>query len=202
MTHMWQDAGMTGEHTMIDEPGKPEGKQAVMDALTRATIDLIVDEGLNVSVRQIATKAGVNHGLVHTYFGSKQGLLTAAFEEIQRLASADADDSGFPPPALASRRSGQLARAIARIRLDADGDLFESHPVSDSWRRALAESRPELTEDEIETMVITASALGLGWALFAEHLADTLDLDLDRRAALDKHIEALVAELGGIPTQR
>lgn len=181
---------------------KPIGKPAVMEALTDATIDLIVEKGLHVSVREIAARAGVNHGLVHTYFGNKEGLLQAAVDEVNRRAGADADDSGFPPPDLATRRGGELAKAVARIRLDAGEDLFSSHPVSSSWKQALARTRSDLTEDEIDTMVATASALGLGWALFADHLCELLGLDEARRAQLDEHVASLTAELGGLPGAR
>ena len=168
-------------------------------ALTEAAIDLIVEEGLHVSVRQIAARAGVNHGLIHTYFGSKQGLLSAAADEINRRASEVADPSGFPRPDLAERRGGELAKALARIRLDAAQHLFSSHPVTESWKAALARTQPALRDDEIDTMIATSSALGLGWAMFADHLCELLDLDEARRAELDKNVAALVAELGGIP---
>ena len=178
---------------------KPFGKSAAMKALTDAAVDLIVKDGTHVSVRQIAKRAGVNHGLVHTYFGSKRNLLESAFDEINRRAWAEADADGFPPPDLANRRSGELAKAVARMRLDGDRDLFSSHPVTESWRRALTLTRPELGADEIEVMVATAATLGLGWAVFADHITDVLGFDKERRIELDLHIADLVAELGGIP---
>lgn len=90
---------------------------------------------------------------------------------------------------------------MARIRLDSQGELFAAHPVSSQWKRALLASRPELSEPEIDTMVATASALSLGWALFSSHICEVLALDDAQRIALDRHIERLVAELGGLPTQ-
>jgi AcrR family transcriptional regulator len=188
---------------MTDDPMAPEprplGRESVMDALIEATIEFIVEEGLNVSVRRIADRAGVNHGLVHAYFENKQGLLSAAADTINRRASLDADPSGFPPPDLASRRGGELAKAVARIQLDGGKDLFSSNPISTSWRGALARTRPDLSVDEIDTMVATASALGLGWALFSDHLSQLLGLDQVRRDALDAHVADLISELGGLP---
>lgn len=175
------------------------GREAVMTALTTAAMDLLVEEGMQVSVREIAARAGVNHGLVHTYFGSKQALIAAALDEMNERAADEADPSGFPPPDLASRRGGKLGKAVARIRLEAGSDLFTSHPITRRWTEALAQERPELSGDEIELMVITASAMGLGWAVFGDHLSDVFGYDGERRAALDQHIAGLVAELGGIP---
>ena len=48
-------------------------------------------------------------------------------------------------------------------------------------------------------MVATASALALGWPVFADHICEILQLDNDQRAVINDRIDALVAELGGIP---
>ncbi len=195
---------------MIAEPvlpdgapsGRPVGREAVMQALIEATIEFIVEEGLDVPVRRIADRAGVNHGLVHAYFENKQGLLSAAADTINHRASLDADIDGFPPPDLASRRGGELAKAVARIQLDGGTDLFSSNPISTAWRAALARTRSDLDGDEIDAMVAMASTLGLGWALFSDHLTNLLDLDPVRRHELDARVAALVAELGGLPVDR
>lgn len=180
---------------------RPTGRAAVIDALTTATVDLIVEKGVAVSVREIASRAGVNHGLVHTYFGSKHALIVAAVDRINQRAAEDIRDDGFPPADLANRRGGELGKAIARIRLDTHRDLFSSHPVSDRWGDAIARTQPDLPREEVESMVITASALGLGWAVFGDHLAELYELGDDRRASLDKHVASIVADLGGIPDQ-
>lgn len=182
-----------------DDPGRPLGREAVVQALIDSTISLVIERGTDISVRQIAASAGVNHGLVHTYFGSKQALLVAAIDEVHRRAAADVDDAGFPPADLATRRGGELAKAIARVRLDAVPGLLEAHPVADSWHRALASTRPDLDDGDIESMVATASALALGWAVFADHICEASGLDTDRRRDLDARIAEQVAEIGGLP---
>jgi len=171
-----------------------------MAALVDAAAELIIEQGLNVTVRQIAAQADVNHGLVHIYFGNKRTLLSAAFDEINRRAGAESSDAGYPPPSLANHRGGELAKAVARLRLEAGEDLFSSHPVTDRWRQALLRDQPELNPEQVDTMVASATALGLGWALFADHLSDLLGLDDRRRSEMEGHMTALIAELGGIPT--
>ncbi len=171
----------------------------MVTALKTATTELIVKKGTNVSVREIAGHAGVNHGLIHTYFGSKDNLVTAALDDLNERATNDLDAEGFPPPDLASRRGGELAKVIARVQLEAAQNLFSDHPIMGRWRDALVRSQPDLTTEEIDLMIITSSALGLGWAVFAEHLSRLNGLDDQRRTALDEHITGLVAELGGIP---
>ncbi len=184
---------------MVFDDDKPTGKDAVMSALEAAAIELILERGTQVSVRAIAEAAGVNHGLVHTYYGSKHGLVAAALDEINRRTSDDLDDEGFPPPDLANRRGGELARVLARMRLEHTGDLFSSHPVIDSWRDALSRRRPDLTVEEVDAMVVTAASLALGWAVFADHLCDAAGVKAEQRGDLDRRVEALLVELGGLP---
>ena len=184
---------------MGDAADKPVGRDAVMAALVEATGEIILERGVTMSVREIAQRAGVNHGLVHTYFGSKEALLTAAFAAIIDRAAAEVDHTGFPPPDLAFRRGGEVARAIARVMLDVDDDPFPSHPILPAWREALGADRPGSTTAELDEAVIVATTLGLGWALFAEHLCEVLDVDHDQRDAIERRVIALVSEIGGIP---
>lgn len=168
-------------------------------ALIGATTDLIVEHGLAISVREIAARAGVNHGLIHTYFGSKEGLISASFDSITQRAVDALDDRGFPPPDLAERRGGEIAKALARVMLEAPDDPFSSHPVIESWRHALEAERPHLSDDDLDERVLVATALGLGWALFADHLTAILDVDECRRARIADRVAAMVADIGGIP---
>lgn len=188
---------MTIEDTMPTP--RPAGRAAAMRALIDATTELIVEKGLSMSVREIAARAGVNHGLVHSYFGTKQELLLAAFDDILARAAGELDDAGFPPPDLAGRRDAELAKALARVMLESSSNPFSSNPVTSSWSSALRAGQPDLTVNEIDERVIAASSLGLGYALFADHLQMQMGLDAERRAAIDARVAELVAEIGAIP---
>jgi AcrR family transcriptional regulator len=51
--------------------------------LIEATIVLLKTHTVSeISVRQVAHEADVNHGLVHSYFGSKSGLLVAVADQL------------------------------------------------------------------------------------------------------------------------
>ena len=57
--------------------GRSELEEALLDAAER----LLVDVGYaGITTRRLAEEAGVNHGLVHYYFGSNENLLVRALE--------------------------------------------------------------------------------------------------------------------------
>ena len=58
-------------------PGRASAEEALLDAAER----LLVDVGYaGITTRRVAEEAGVNHGLVHYYFGSIEQLLVRALE--------------------------------------------------------------------------------------------------------------------------
>ncbi len=58
-------------------PALPAAAEALLDATER----LLRDHGhAGITTRRLAQEAGVNHGLVHYYFGSNENLLVAALE--------------------------------------------------------------------------------------------------------------------------
>lgn len=180
------------------------GPAAVKEALIEAAVDVLVNERLDGgTVREIARRANVNHGLVHTYFHSKDRLLSAAFDQIQERARAELRPDGFPPPDLAQRRNGELAKVMARMSLDTEdeSDLFGSHPVTSSWLAALRAVRPEADDRELAAMVAASAAMGLGWALFGPFLCRVLAIDEGEISQIDAEIQQWVAHIGGIPEE-
>jgi AcrR family transcriptional regulator len=94
----------TGE--VPTESAPPSAAEALLDAAER----LLVDIGYaGITTRRLAEEAGVNHGLVHYYFGSNENLMLTALE----------------------RFTGRL---IARQR-----DLYAAdRPFVDKWRAAMS----------------------------------------------------------------
>jgi len=176
---------------------RPEGPEAVRSALIQAARALLLEEGTAVSVRAIAKRAGVNHGLVHTYFGSKQALIVAALDDINERAASEITPDGYPPADLARRRGGELGRAIARLSLDEGQDLFSSHPIFASWRAAVERDNPDLPAGDVVDGLAAAAALALGWAVFGDQICASLT-EADREH-LDEVIASETERLGYIP---
>ena len=60
---------------------KTAARAAAEEALLDAAERLLADAGYaSITTRRLATEAGVNHGLVHYYFGSNENLLVQALE--------------------------------------------------------------------------------------------------------------------------
>src|SRR3954453_9830828 len=70
-------------------PGRAAAEEALLDAAER----LLVDVGYaGITTRRLAEEAGVNHGLVHYYFGSNENLLVRALERFtERLIERQRD---------------------------------------------------------------------------------------------------------------
>jgi AcrR family transcriptional regulator len=70
-------------------PARSAAEAALLDAAER----LLVDVGhAGITTRRLAEEAGVNHGLVHYYFGSNENLLVRALERFtERLISRQRD---------------------------------------------------------------------------------------------------------------
>jgi AcrR family transcriptional regulator len=67
--------------TKLADPGKTAARSAAEEALLDAAEQLLVDVGhAGITTRRLAEEAGVNHGLVHYYFGSNESLLVRALE--------------------------------------------------------------------------------------------------------------------------
>jgi AcrR family transcriptional regulator len=65
---------------MVQTPSTPARVEAT-EALLAAAESLLVEVGYaGITVRRLAERAGVNHGLVHYYFGSMQDLLLRVVE--------------------------------------------------------------------------------------------------------------------------
>ena len=66
---------------MSEPAAKTTARSAAEEALLDAAERLLVDVGhAGITTRRLAEEAGVNHGLVHYYFGSNENLLVRALE--------------------------------------------------------------------------------------------------------------------------
>src|SRR3954452_2899923 len=73
------------------EPERRRGRVEVMAAIQAVAVDLLAERGpREVTIRDVAEGAGVNHALVHRYFGTKEELFRAVFSALSTQLGADA----------------------------------------------------------------------------------------------------------------
>jgi AcrR family transcriptional regulator len=110
-----------------------ETEQAHLDAAER----LLVDAGAGaITTRRVAEEAGVNHGLVHYYFGSVEQLLVRVLERFtERLVERQREMYAADVPFVEKWRTAMSY-------------LEEDRPYQKIWfeLQALAWNRPELQE--------------------------------------------------------
>lgn len=156
----------------------PRGDSAVTRReILAAARELFAAHGVDsVSVRQIAAAAGVNHALVHRYFGTKDEMVAAILRAEGETMSAMKRPEADSATSLAALRA-VLVHALTEgrttlllmLRAEIDGlepeRLLEGAPLRPLplLRAWLAENAPDgaAVDAEALTMVIGAAVMGL-----------------------------------------
>jgi AcrR family transcriptional regulator len=128
---------MEDRERVVAAPVEKTARLAAEDALLDAAERLLVGVGYSgITTRRLADEAGVNHGLVHYYFGSSENLLARVLERFT--------DS------LIARQRAMYAADVPFIEKwrTAMRYLDEDRPYQKIWYelQALAWNRPELRE--------------------------------------------------------
>lgn len=138
-----------------------------------------------MSVRGIAERAGVNHGLVHHYFGGKDGLLKAAMTQLveEHAVFAREQSHGSPVPApLALKEDQKYLRAVVRSVLDDEMELAQTELTAGVSvpRTALehAVSKKKLEKADVETKALFSigMAMEMGWAALEPFIFASMDV--------------------------
>ena len=172
--------------TIVKRPtGKDEVVEALLDAAARLLANSPPDD---VSLRGIAREAGVNHGLVHRHFGTRDDLVDRLLERMAHNWTAELEASGDPVGAIdAIFGSDAEAEVSAGIWLRLLAWSLLSDPPSTSVERhrryATLDKLPPLLGDESddgnEAAFTTAAALSLafGWRFFHPYIRAALKID-------------------------
>jgi TetR/AcrR family transcriptional regulator, repressor for neighboring sulfatase len=176
-------------------------REVVSEALIEAAAALASERGSgHVTVRDIATRAGVNATFVHRYFGSKQNLMRAAMQHAQeRLASRieEVPDivEGAAAIVHATLQERELIATLTRAALDG---VLADVPAGDPAMAALVErfmrenaSRSSRGRHDPRVVVACLSAATVGYALLGDYIR--LGTGLDDRP--DDEVEALLVEV-------
>jgi AcrR family transcriptional regulator len=187
------------------------GSDAVKTALIEAAAAMLGEVGpRGVSVRDVAERAGVNHGQVHHYFGGKRGLLKAAMALLARnhfdRARQLSEGSAFPP-ILSLAEDTNYSRALCQSVMEGDLELAsieieEGVSAPRHILRALQREEGQTTTDlDIKAQLAAMAAMQLGWAAFEDFILLLIDLEPEDRGALrDKVKEVMRTIADGLRT--
>ena len=136
-------------------------------------------------MRQLAAEADVNHGLVHQYFGSKEGLVRATLEhladELQPFAEAAVDVPSSMRPLLGALGDREaFVRLLGWLLLEgADPDALPTEfPVV---RRTLERINEELGDSptRVDSRMVVAAFISMayGWSVFRRYIVTATQLD-------------------------
>lgn len=188
--------------------GAPRGDaSATRKLILAAARDLFAEHGVDgVSVRKIAAAAGVNHALVHRYFGTKNDIVAEILETEAKAMSAMARPEADTVTSLAAVReifkyvlTGGRTSLILMLRAGIDGlapeHLLDGAPMRPldtlaSWLEAQG-SEANGADPRAAAMVIGAALLGL--ASVQTLLAAGVGLEGEDPAALtERCVDVLV----------
>lgn len=168
-----------------------------MAAVLDAAADLFAERGpAATSIREIAARANVNHGLVFRHFGAKQQLVGAVLNHLA-TARAGLVQTGAPA-AEVEQAAYRHMQVIARALLDGYpvGQLQEQFPGA---LEALGEARPGHDWSQSERLVAAhVLALQFGWRLFEPFLRAATGIELataDLRQSIDAGVASILERI-------
>jgi AcrR family transcriptional regulator len=180
------------------------GREGAVEALVEAARALFAEHGPDaVSLRDVARRAGVNHGLIHHYIGGRDDLLRLVFTTATEHARREVANEDDPLAALhvlrrIGGRSDEYSRLLAWALLGGH-DPRQFHGRSAALD-VVARAGDRTDRDSRARRVALAIAMVqiLGWKLFGSYALAAAGLDDsdgdDVRGELEQLVDRLVAQ--------
>ena len=177
------------------------GRKNVEKKLIDSAAELLGSIGPNqLSIRDIAVHAGVNHAQIHHYFGGKQGLLEAtykqlAFEHMQQLERRNIGVTNLgnePLSGLTENYFNALIRAVLDgqmdlLRVQVDSGLSMSKKTLNELTKLRGASKPSAEEKAAIALVMV---LEFGFAAIKPYITEVLKIsDKDMKEFMKLFIE-------------
>jgi len=177
------------------EASRPYGRDEVVTAIRTAALELLAERSpRDVTVRDIADRARVNHALVHRHFGTKDELVRSVLRA--ESASIAEHAAGRSPDAanLMAMLEAHPAyfRALARAVLDSPAALSGVElPAGEAFLQLVG-----APSDRTRGAAAAAGSLALGWIVFGQHLARVLGSEDEDalRSAVVESVGAIVRQ--------
>ena len=167
---------------------KTKGRQNVEKKLIESSAVLVGSIGPNqLTIRDIADHAGVNHAQIHHYFGGKDGLLIAtykllAFEHVEQLQRRNVTPDNMIKEPL-SEITNNYFRAVIRavldnrmdlVRVQVDSDLSMSKKTLDQLVKLKNKKKPSA---EMKAAIALIMVVEFGLASMKPYIMEVLDIN-------------------------
>lgn len=153
------------------------GPAAVRKRLVAATVELMSERSpALITNKEIAARAGVNHGQIHHYFDSKDDLVAHAITHEATAFVRDrlADEAGLPEP-IDTRRRYSIWRALAYLAVHSE-EVGEASPVIAHLVEKEAARRGTTTADTAMLAdVAVLMSMRYGWSVFQDHIIRSME---------------------------
>lgn len=190
-------------------PRRRRDPEASRAAILEATRQALAENGYaRATIRDIARRAGVTHGLVMRHFGSKEQLMIAALplaDEIERVV-ADGDGETLPERIAHGyvqrmETSGSEDPLIALIRSAATNEGIARHMFEELQRRTVDIYRRMLRGDDVDERIGLLAAFLVG-VTFNRYVVAVGPVAGMSPAALERHIAGALREILGPALRR
>lgn len=178
--------------------GRRPGRDGAVEALVDAARELFVEHGPNaVSLRDVAKRAGVNHGLIHHYIGTREDLLRLVFSVStdrarQEVAGTDDPVDGLRALRTVGGTSDDYTRLLAWALLE-HRDPAAFHGRSSALDAVVATAGSD--SRQLRLALAMAMVQTLGWKLFGGYALAAAGLDAEDPSAIRWDTEALVDQI-------
>ena len=167
---------------------KTKGRQNVEKKLIESAAVLVGSIGPNqLTIRDIADHAGVNHAQIHHYFGGKDGLLIAtykllAFEHIEQLQRRNVSPDNMirePLGDITNNYFKAITRAVLDNRMDlvrvqVDSNLSMSKKTLDQLVKLKKVNKPTA---EMKAAIALIMVVEFGLASMKPYIMEVLDIN-------------------------
>ena len=167
---------------------KTKGRQNVEKKLIESAAVLVGSIGPNqLTIRDIADHAGVNHAQIHHYFGGKDGLLIAtykllAFEHVEQLQRRNVTPDNMikePLSEITNNYFRALIRAVLDNRMDlvrvqVDSNLSMSKKTLDQLVKLKNKKKPTA---EMKAAIALIMVVEFGLASMKPYIMEVLDIN-------------------------
>ncbi|HTO01538.1 MAG TPA: TetR/AcrR family transcriptional regulator [Microthrixaceae bacterium] len=175
-----------GEERLTEE----QGRQLLLEAAVKLALDT---GGPNFTVRQVAARAGLNHGLVHRYFGTKDALISAVIKSIGADLAREMHDTRQQVGLVTDDRAHVLALLLVHNAHPDRADKTAVVGIQPVVDELVAASLGNLGDSLLDPKTQAALKLAtiLGWVVNEPLITQACGLRADQRDDLVSSIESL-----------